>query len=252
MIGYTTFGNGPHKVLALHGWFGDQDCFAPMYPAIDQDAFTFAFMAYRGYGLSKEIAGEYTMDEIGADALSLANHLGWEKFHVMGHSMGGMAAQWLAVHAPQRVQSVVAINPVPASGVPFDEAGWALFSGAADNPDNRAAIIGFTTGSRHHPAWLKSMVAASLANSKRDAFAAYLIAWVKTNFADQVQGLQTPMLVLPGEHDPALGVDVMKATLMQWYPNAELSVIANAGHYPMNETPVNLATLTQEFLLKHA
>jgi len=43
---------------------------------------------------------------------------------------------------------------------------------------------------------------------------------------------------------------VMKATFLAWYPNAELEVMQNAGHYPMDETPVALATSIENFLRK--
>jgi pimeloyl-ACP methyl ester carboxylesterase len=54
--------------------------------------------------------------------------------------------------------------------------------------------------------------------------------------------------VIVGENDPALGEAAMKGTFMEWYPNAELEVFGNAGHYPMFETPVALATSVERFL----
>ena len=57
-----------------------------------------------------------------------------------------------------------------------------------------------------------------------------------------------PLLVIAGEHDAALTPDVMRGTFLQWYPNAKLEVMANAGHYPMDETPVALVTSIERFL----
>lgn len=37
---------------------------------------------------------------------------------------------------------------------------------------------------------------------------------------------------------------------MQWFPNAELHVMSNAGHYPMQETPIQFATVIDNFLRK--
>ena len=41
---------------------------------------------------------------------------------------------------------------------------------------------------------------------------------------------------------------VGRATWMRHYPKAQLQVVANAGHYPMDETPIILATLVERFL----
>lgn len=245
---YKVIGSGDRKVIALHGWFGDRNAYAAMWPYLDGGAFSYAFMDYRGYGEAKELKGSYTIEEIAADALGVADELGWERFSLIGHSMGGKAIQRVLLDAPGRVEKLIGITPVPASAVPMDEAGWALFSGAADEPGNRRAIIDFTTGNRLTGVWLDAMVRTSLAVSTRDAFAAYLDAWVKTDLQAAIAGNPVPVKVIAGEHDAALGPDTMRATWMQWYPNAELDVFANAGHYPMDETPVALATSIEQFL----
>jgi len=242
------FGAGPHKVLVLHGWFGDAHAFAPMEPALTRDEFTYAFIDYRGYGGMFDAAGAFTIDEIAADTLALADHLGFGEFSLIGHSMGGMAVQRVLTMAPERIRKMVALTPVPASGVPFDEAGWELFSGAADKADHRYAIIDYTTGNRLSRAWIDHMVEYSLAHASRDAFAAYLDAWSKTDFSASVQGLTLPVKVIVGEHDPALNSSVMQATFLASYPRCELEVMANAGHYPMHETPVALASSIENFL----
>ncbi|HKP66107.1 MAG TPA: alpha/beta fold hydrolase, partial [Casimicrobiaceae bacterium] len=141
-------GTGPHHVLVLHGWFGDSRAFAQLEPALTRTDFTYAFIDYRGYGGMRDVHGAFTMDEIASDAIVLADHLGFADFSVVGHSMGGMAAQRVLSRAPDRVRKLVAITPVPACGVPFDADGWTLFSSAADNPHNRFAIIDYTTGNR--------------------------------------------------------------------------------------------------------
>ena len=106
MIGHTIIGRGNRRVLVLHGWLGDWTVFAPMLPAIDLDRFCFAFMDYRGFGRSIDMEGEYSLVEIARDALSLADHLGWQQFSLLGHSMGGAAALRVAVDARSRVQKI--------------------------------------------------------------------------------------------------------------------------------------------------
>jgi len=247
-IGYETMGQGAHKVLALHGWFGDHTTFRPLHNALSLDEFTYASVAYRGYGLSRSLSGSYTMAEIAADVLQLADELGWSEFSLVGHSMGGMAIQRVLADAPKRVRKLVAVTPVPASGVPFDADGWALFESAAASLDSRRGIIDFSTGNRLSKAWIDHVARHSEATSERTAFAAYLNAWAKTDFHTEIAGNPVPVKVIVGANDGALTADVMKATYLAWYPNAELEVMANAGHYPMDETPVALATSIEAFL----
>lgn len=245
---YIQVGKGEHKVIALHGWFGSAAGWGGFPAVLDEEHFTYAFMDYRGYGESKSVSGRYTIEEIAADALALADALGWQRFSLVGHSMGGKAIQQVLADAPQRVQKLVGVAPVPASGVPLDEQGWQLFTSAAKSPEARKGIIDFTTGNRLSAAWLDKLVRHSLEHSAEEAFAAYLNAWAKGDFSERIRGNSVPTLVIVGEHDAAITADVVRATWLQCYPNATMEVMPNSGHYPVDETPVALATSVERFL----
>jgi pimeloyl-ACP methyl ester carboxylesterase len=124
-------GSGPNKVICLNGWFGHARGWGPLMHSLDTQHFNYAFMDYRGYGARKGSGGPYTIAQIGHDVLALADHLGWQRFSLVGHSMGGLGIQQVLADAPARVQALVGVTPVPADGFAFDDAGWAFFSSAA-------------------------------------------------------------------------------------------------------------------------
>ena len=148
MLGYDKFGSGPRTVIALHGWFGDEQTFAPLYRALDPEAATWICPAYRGYGASKRLEGPYDIDQIAKDVIALADHLNFDAFSLVGHSMGGKAAQRVLADAPSRVEKLVAVTPVPASDMGFDDATYAMFESAVSNPDAARGIVAFSTGGR--------------------------------------------------------------------------------------------------------
>jgi pimeloyl-ACP methyl ester carboxylesterase len=253
IIGHTPMGKGDNHVMVLHGWFGDYRAFAPTFDSLDTGTFSYVFVDYRGYGKSRDIAGQHTMEEIAGDVIDLAEELGWHEFHLVGHSMGGMAALriLLDINDSDRIPSIVAVAPVPPCGVPLDEANTELFNGAIKHDEYRRRILDFTTGHRNSGIWLDHMVRSSRAATTEAAYADYLTAWTKTDFADAIKGKTTPVCVCIGEHDPAFTEAAMKQTYLAWLPNAELICIDNAGHYPMLETPVQLATIMEGFMKKH-
>jgi len=245
----VTIGSGDHHVLALHGWFGSARGWGSLPDYLDGSRFTYVFMDLRGYGDRQQDGGEFTMAEAAADALVLADELGWDRFSLVGHSMGGKAIHQVLLQAPDRVRKLVGVNPVPATAVPMDEQSWALFSGAAAQAGNRAAIIDFTTGNRLTKTFIDHVVQHSLDHSSAAAFGAYLQSWAKDDFSSSLKpDRDTPVKVIVGETDPALSAEVMEQTWLVFFPEAELTVLANAGHYPMFETPVALATSIEEFL----
>ena len=245
----VSIGSGDRHVLAVHGWFGSARGWGSLPEFLDRSTYTYAFMDLRGYGGRQEVAGEFTMEEAAADAITLAGELGWDRFSVIGHSMGAKVAHQVLLQAPDRLDKLVGLNPVPPGAVPMDEQGWELFSGAAANAGNRAAIIDFTTGSKLTATFINHVVRHSLENSNQAAFAAYLQAWAKTDFSGKVQpDTSTPVKVIVGVNDPALSADVMEKTWLVCFPEAEMTILPDAGHYPMFESPVSLATSIEEFL----
>jgi esterase len=247
---YHRVGHGPHAVIVLHGWFGDAHAFAPMEMALDGGAFSYVFMDSRGYGGMRGAQGDYSMDEVARDALALADALGFATFSVVGHSMGGMALERLALLAPLRLRKLVAVAPVPSCGVALDAPARALFLDASGNQQARRAIIARSTGERLSATWLDWKAQYSWESSDPAAFAAYFLAWSGTDFSEEVKAARValPLLALVGEHDPRFDAALMRRTYLAWYPQARLEVLANAGHYPMNETPLALAASIEAFL----
>lgn len=211
-IPHTVVGSGATKVIALHGWFGSATGWGMLPDLVDPDVYSWAFLDYRGYGARRDVAGEYTVPEIAADTVALADQLGWDRFALVGHSMGGSAVLRVFADVPERVRAVVGISPVPASGVPFDDQARSLFDGAAQNDDNRYAIIDLTTGNRQSATWLRQMVAFSVAQSTREAVGAYLPSWAGSDFSAELPTPSIPVTAIVGEHDPALGADTTTAT----------------------------------------
>ncbi|VFQ72643.1 unnamed protein product [Cuscuta campestris] len=66
----------------------------------------------RGMGLSSVPIKkhQYTTRIMAKDAIALMDHLGWEKAHVFGHSMGAMIACKLAAMVPNRILSLALLN----------------------------------------------------------------------------------------------------------------------------------------------
>ncbi|MGO4329329.1 alpha/beta fold hydrolase [Cupriavidus sp. 2TAF22] len=246
----VSIGHGPNHVIALHGWFGHARGWGPLVDVLDVERFTYAFIDYRGYGTRQNMLGRFDLQEIATDVLNLGDELGWHRFSLIGHSMGGKAMQGVALLAPTRVQAMVGIAPVPPTPTPFDAPTRALFERAANELEARAAVLNHSTGDRLSRYWVDRMARASTRHADVNAFAAYFRAWADTDLSADIAGTSIPTLLLVGEHDPSLTTDVMAQTYGKAFRDLTIDVIQNAGHYPMDEAPVDLATRIERFLIQ--
>jgi len=258
ILGYTTHGQGSEKVLLLHHWMGDATSYDPLIPYLNQDRYTYVFADVRGYGSSQHLSGAYSVDEVAADAFDLADSLGWTDFHVIGHSMSGMAVQRMLVDdwisGAKRITSAVGITPVSADGYPADEGTKKFLWDLIHQRELSEQGLLMLTGQRLSPVWARLRATRHLQISTKEAVQGYYRMWLNTNFSEEVRSAKigTPLLVIGGRQD-LLGFQAehLRKTLGAWFENAEFTFITDAGHFPMDETPVYLASLIERFLDAH-
>lgn len=105
----------------------------------------------RGLGRTDRPDGPYSMADYAADALAVADDLGWRTFRLVGISFGGMVAQEIAVTAPDRIErlALVCTSPGGAGG-----SSYPLHDLVGRDPDERARLYRTLLDTRFTDEWL--------------------------------------------------------------------------------------------------
>ncbi len=114
-------GEGGRPLLLTHGFTGAKEDFGDWIDAFVDQGWWVVAPDLRGHGDSDhpEQEDHYSLAVYAQDLLALADQLGWASFALLGHSMGGMIAQEMALAAPERIERLVLMdtNHGPVDGL---------------------------------------------------------------------------------------------------------------------------------------
>lgn len=189
----------------------------------------------RGHGASDRTYGSLTVEDLAADVARVLGHLDVGPADVVGHSMGGMVAQHLALGWPETVRRLVlcgtTAGPTPdIQDVTRQLADLARAQGS-DALAQMMAPMMFAPG--YAGAALEAFV-ISFGSCDPEVLGICLDAIVTFSVTDRLADLAVPTVVIVGEHDAYLE-DCRR--LAEAVPGAELVVLPGLGHMAPTEGP---------------
>ena len=103
-------------VMLVHGLGFARRHWRRQVAALGEVGFSCVTLDLRGFGDSALPSEPYTMRELGRDLEAVRAAVGFERVHLVGHSMGGMVALHYALDAPDRVASLVLASTTGHNG----------------------------------------------------------------------------------------------------------------------------------------
>jgi pimeloyl-ACP methyl ester carboxylesterase len=240
-------GAGERRVLLLHGFTGAKDDFAEAVDRLADAGWHAVAPDLRGHGNSEQPASEdaYDLELFAHDLWALADVLGWDRFVLLGVSMGGMIAQVAALRHPQRLRGLVLMDtssgpPEGIDGSLLDlgvavvrEHGMETMSQLQDANDDPMATPASLRLRAERPGWeeYERRKFVACAAEMWAAMAPKMLS--QGDRLDALASLTIPVLVMVGEQDrPFLGPSQRMAKAI---PRARLVVLPDAGHSPQFE-----------------
>jgi pyruvate dehydrogenase E2 component (dihydrolipoamide acetyltransferase) len=248
---YVELGEGASvPVLLLHGFGADLNTWMFTQPALAEARRVIALDLPGHGGSAKELRGA-DAESFAAIVGQVADALGIERMHLVGHSMGGGIAIAFALRQPERVATL------------------SLIAAASLGPEiNGAFIDGFVRAARrreavevlgllvHDPALVgRTMVEEVLRYKRLDGVPAALATiaeeWFpqgrqRAGLGEAVAGLKIPLQLIWGREDRIIPLECA-SLFQQAIPGAARRILDSCGHFAHLEQPEPLAAVVREF-----
>lgn len=247
---YLTDGE-PHKpaIIFSNSLGTDHSMWDGQIEALRRDFYVIRYDT-RGHGLTSTTNGPYSIEQLAKDVTGLLDYLSIDKAFFCGISMGGLIGQWLAINAPERIESLVIANTAPKIG---NEQGW----------NERAALVrkeGLKDIAESAPSrWftpefyaacpkMVNELLVNLKNTSPEGYASCCEALAHTDLRESISKITIPTLIISGDKDPVTTVD--DAKVMQSQIHDSQKVILLASHISNVEAESEFNSLLKQFLNK--
>ncbi|WP_313410552.1 alpha/beta hydrolase [Stutzerimonas kunmingensis] len=99
-------------VIALHGWLDNAATFSRLAPRLQGLRIVALDLPGHGHSDHRPIGAGYNIWDYAHDVLQVAEQFGWQRFSLLGHSMGAIVSVLLAGALPERVERLALIDGV--------------------------------------------------------------------------------------------------------------------------------------------
>jgi 3-oxoadipate enol-lactonase len=238
-IAYDDDGEG-EPVFLVHGLGSSRRRWDGIAPRLVADGFRVVLHDLRGFGESEPSPAPYAVADLVEDLGAVARAAGVDRFHLVGHSLGGMVAQRYALEHPGQVRTLALVSTTSHNGQRASVFGRVMaevsargFDAAAADPEVRGrleALLAEAFGGNAPPLSL-------FRRGLREPHPAQALAWQATvgfSVKDRLGALRMPVLVVHGTADQVIPA-VMGELIHGAIAGSTLRRMEGVGHHPHRE-----------------
>jgi 3-oxoadipate enol-lactonase len=208
----------------------------------------------RGHGKSAAPSGAYGLDQLADDIVALADHLGINRFHFCGLSIGGLIGQSLGLHHGHRLDRLILSSTFTGPVAADAKKGWDERIATATSQGMASQIEGtmarwlsaeFQRAAPRSTQWIRELIEATPVAGFNGCAAAIRDMTLEPV---SLKSIKTPTLVIAGERDPG-ATPAAGERIVQAIPGAKFHVVPGGYHLCNVEFPHHFSETVLGFLL---
>ena len=228
-------------LLCIHGWPMSSATFSTLAGALPD--VNIVALDLPGFGGTSDDGFEHSLDAYADYVSAIAEGIPGG-VHLLGLSMGGKIAMYIAARQPMWLRSLILIAPSYPDATIVSPDALAAQLGAFENVDALTALVsGWASDTAPLVAWAQ--------RASSDAYAWWLTDGRPADISNVVANINVPTVVLHGENDPLRSSDALRERIVDRLPNAELMVVAGASHCIQMDQPHITAGILRDWVTHH-
>jgi pimeloyl-ACP methyl ester carboxylesterase len=239
-LNFEISGSGATALLYLHYWGGSARTWRPVIDALPDDC-THVAVDLRGWGDSPRPDAGYGLADMADDVRGVIDTLALERYVLVGHSMGGKLAQYLAADRPAGLLGLVLVAPSPPLPLPLDTPQRAAMTHAYDDAASIGATLDHVLAAGPLPPALRRQVVEDSLRGAPAAKQAWPNGAMAEDITDRARRIDVPVTVVSGELDRVDPPAALLAHLLPFVPHAVLETVPGRGHLLPLEAPQAVA-----------
>jgi pimeloyl-ACP methyl ester carboxylesterase len=240
-------GSGATALLYLHYWGGSARTWHPVIDALPDD-YRHVAVDLRGWGESARPDAGYALADMAGDVRGMIDALALERYVLVGHSMGGKLAQYLAADRPAGLCGLVLVAPAPPLPLPLDAPQRAAIAHAYDDAASIVATLDHVLTADPLPPALRGQVVEDSLRGAAAAKRAWPHGAMAEDITDRARGIAVPVTVVSGELDRVDPPAALLTHLLPFIPHAVLETVPGRGHLLPLEAPQAVAHAIRRFV----
>jgi len=249
-ICYLEWGtSNPEAMVFIHGLSGNVQNWWDQFEEF-RDDYRVVVPDLPGHGKSEKPEDfDYSVPNFANIVIQLMDQLNIQKAHIIGNSMGGAIAGYLAIHYPDRVERLVLSDSAGIKSIP-------LLNFVPLVTPLSFRLIGTTSAKQYKGISPKQRARAEMSASFRNtreelpylkALDKALSQLAKIDLTDDLSKIQAKTLLIWGDNDNLVPLSVSK-TFLKNIPNSQLYVVKKGTHTPNMNKPKEFNCALQKFL----
>ena len=249
-IAYARWGEGnPHRIMLVHGWTGAKEIWRDFPVSLSEQGFDVVALDLRGHGNSGKPEIDYPHEVFSRDLFELSQVLGWDKYVMLGQSLGGYVCLDYAIRYPDTLLKIIPSNTsVYLARNLLSRITWMMII-RMYRKDPAKMMPKMVPRFFQYPVseeTIEEFTQISLKTAKH-AGLSIIQHCFKRNLEPELHTISLPTLVISSQYDQK---DLRQATLQihRLISGSKLVDIPNTGHLPFVENPEEYLNAIVDFV----